>query len=327
MRPPLDGDAPSKALILIPGSMNYFYNLSGRRIAEALEELGVVADVATLTDCAVDDYDWCVLSNVSEVVASFGDEAAALSKLRLIRERTRSMASAAMDCAQTQWFQRVCVLSRKVGADCLLDLGVHPQSHLPDAQEGLAYRFLFSGLTPSELIRFDQLDDGSVNRHIPWAFVGHITESRVALVDHLVHNVHPSGFVYIPSLAPYTETDSPHLNQQEFERVLEHTRFQVWRSHHEYFYLEPERFRSSLLTGGVPIKVVDAKQETPDGAPFGYLTMPIEDLATRLTASTFDAMLARFRADWKRLPTLAQGLRTVLDDAGIPIAQHEGVAA
>ena len=88
------------------------------------------------------------------------------------------------------------------------------------------------------------------DRHIPWAFVGHMTESRVALVDFLVHQFDPGGFVYIPTLAPYTETDSPHLNQREFERVLYHTRYQMWRSHHEHFYLEPERFRTSLLTGG-----------------------------------------------------------------------------
>lgn len=327
MRPLWTGRAPSKALILIPGSMNYFYNLSGRRIAEALAAIGVPSDVVTLADCSTDGYDWCVLSNVSEVVDSFGYEPAALAKLRRIRERCASMASVAMDCVRTPWYRRVCDLSRRVGADCLLDLGLTPQEPADDVQEGLAYRFLLSGLTPSEWTRFDRLDDGSYDRNIPWAFVGHMTEPRVALVDHLVHRVHPSGFVYMPSLAPYTETDSPHLDQQAFERVLLHTRYQVWCSHHEHYYLEPERFRSSLLTGGVPIKVVDAAQETPEGAPFTYLSMTADDLVHRLTDAEFPRMLERFRSEWRRLPTLAQGLRAVFRGSDVPAERAEACAA
>jgi len=327
MRPSILGEKPGRALILIPGSMNYFYNLSGRRIAEALGALGVESDVTTLTDCSTDGYDWCVLSNVPEVVYSFGDEPAAISKIRLIRRRCRSMASASMDCVQTQWYRRVCELSRQVGADCLLDMGVFPQTPPPDAQGDLDYRFLFSGLTPTERKQFDRLDDGTIDRHIPWAFIGHLTGPRVALVDHLVHNVHPSGFVYMPSLAPYTETDSPHLNQQEFERVLMHSRYQIWCSHHEHFYLEPERFRSSLLTGGVPIKVVDPKSSAPERAPFKYLTMPADDLASRLSPPAFPRMLERFRSDWNRLPSLAQGLREILLEVGVPIPGREARAA
>src|SRR5262249_8401862 len=49
-----------RALVIIPGTVNYFYNLSGERIAEALRELGFSVVINTLPDCAEDEYDWCL---------------------------------------------------------------------------------------------------------------------------------------------------------------------------------------------------------------------------------------------------------------------------
>ena len=169
----------------------------------------------------------------------------------------------------------------------ILDLGLHSQVQFLKPEDQANYRFVFSGLTPSEARQLELLDEDDAERTIPWAFVGHMTPHRVALVDHLVQSVDPRGFVYMPAAAPYTETGSPHLNQQQFERVLDRTRYQVWCSHHRYFYMEPERFRSSLLTGGVPVKVVDSRQDTPESAPLGYLMMERADVGERLTGRVF----------------------------------------
>ena len=111
------------------------------------------------------------------------------------------------------------------------------------------------------------------DRTIPWAFVGQSRAGSAALVDHLIQAVDPRGLVYMPGTSPYTEKGSPHLNQQQFERVLRQTRYQIWCSHHPYFYMETERFRTSLLTGGVPIRIVHSRAEVPESTPLRYLIM------------------------------------------------------
>jgi hypothetical protein len=131
----------------------------------------------------------------------------------------------------------------------------------------------------------------------------------------------------MPAMAPYTEKGSPHLNQQQFEQVLGRTRYQVWCSHHPYFYMEPERFRSSLLTGGVPVKIVESRREIPASAPLGYLMMEAADVAERLTAGVFLRLRRRFREDWRRFPTLAQEMARVLRDVGIETDRYSSRAA
>jgi hypothetical protein len=121
----------------------------------------------------------------------------------------------------------------------------------------------------------------------------------------------------MPTLSVYTETGSPHLNQEQFETVLRHTRYQIWCSHHPHFYMEPERFRTSLLTGGVPIKVVNSREATPRTAPLGYLMMEAKEVGGRLTPGVFRQVRSRFRQDWLQFPTLSEGLARFLDEAGV----------
>jgi hypothetical protein len=308
-----------RALILIPGTVNYFYNLSGQRIAEALRDVGVAADVRTLEDCGGDEgpYDWCLLSNITEILHAHGDEDDGLARVRSVGERCRAMASLSIDCVSTPWYRRIRDLSARAGASPILDLGLYDQSPWLEPDEGPPYRFVFSGLTPSERRQLEALGEDDAERTIPWAFVGHATPHRAALVDHLVQAVDPGGFVYIPGAAPYTEKDSPHLNQQQFERVLERTRYQVWCSHHSYFYMEPERFRTSLLTGGVPVKIVESRGDVPGEAPLSYLMMEPRDVGGRLTARVFPRLRRRLWQDWRRFPTLVEELARVLREAGI----------
>src|SRR4051812_18547580 len=116
-----------RALVVIPGTLNYFYNLSGRRIAETLGELGFAVDVRTLRECPERPYDYCVLSNISEVLHSFGDEAGGLAKLEGIRRCCGATASLSIDCVSTPWQRRIRELSARVGVSTILDLGLHDQ--------------------------------------------------------------------------------------------------------------------------------------------------------------------------------------------------------
>lgn len=306
-----------RVLVIIPGTVNYFYNLNGHRIGEALRELGFAVDVCTLRACPDRDYDYCVLSNISEILFDYGDEAGGLARIEAIGRRCRSMASCSIDCVATPWYRRLHDLSVRVGAEMILDLGLHDQGPMLEPSERSTYRFIFSGLTPSEGRLLEGLDEEGSGRPIPWAFIGHVTPDRAALVDHLIQSVDPRGFVYLPALAPYTEKGSPHLNQDQFEMVLRHTRYQVWCSHHSSFYMEPERFRSSLLSGGVPVKVVNSRADVPSSAPLSYLMMGTKDVGERLKASVFPRLRARFLQDWRRFPTLGEEIARVLADVGI----------
>jgi hypothetical protein len=316
-----------RALIIIPGIVNYFYNLSGRRIAEALRTLGFAVDVSTLDDCPQGDYDCCLLSNITEILHAQGDEADRLREIVALGSHCRLMASLAIDCVSTPWYHRIRDYSARAGVSLILDLGLHDQSPFLDPQDRANYRFVCSGLTPSEARLLETRNENDTERPIPWAFVGHVTPHRVALVDHLIQTVDHRGFVYVPAPAPYPEAGSPHLNQQQFERVLGRTRYQVWCSHHEYFYMEPERFRSSLLTGGVPVKIVSSRRAVPESAPLGYLMMEAADVGERLTAGVFPRLRRRFLDDWRRFPTLDQEMARVLRDAGIPSDYYSSRAA
>src|SRR5262245_53146866 len=94
-----------RALVVIPGSVNYFYNLNGRRLAEGLRELGFDTDLCPLGDCPEGEYDWCALVNLSEVFHSVGDYAAAAARVRELGRRCRAMACCALDCVATPWYQ------------------------------------------------------------------------------------------------------------------------------------------------------------------------------------------------------------------------------
>ncbi len=296
------------AVIVVPGGLNYFYDLVGRRLAETLRGLGWEPRLRTARELDGEEGDLAILCNVSEVVLA-GGGAAAEAAVRALRGRVDRVASLGIDCVATPWYARLVELSGRLGADVVVDLGLFPQDAAAD--QSPRYRFLFSGLTPDELRTLDRLGDDLGERPIPWAFVGHLTEARAGLVDDLVRQVHPGGFVYMPNLAPYVEEDSPHLNQRQFEGVLSRSVYQVWCSHHEHFYLEPERFRTSLLTGGAPLKVVRPGFEPPAAAPFAEFLVRWDELRR---ATTLDpaAAVALYRRRWRAMPTLGDGLAELL---------------
>jgi hypothetical protein len=300
-------------------------------MAEALGELRFGVDLTTLDACPEGDFEICVLSNISEILHAYGDEAAGLSRIAAVGGRCRAMVSLGIDCVSTPWYHRIRDLSARAGAGLVLDLGLFDQGPFLGPEHRANYRFVFSGLTPSEAAVLGSLDEDEgeddPERTIPWAFVGSMTPRRVALVDHLVQRVDPRGFVYMPHLAPYPEDGSPHLNQEQFEQVLGRTRYQIWCSGHPYFYMEPERFRASLLTGGVPIKIVESRHQIPDSVPLGYLMMEPAEVGERLARSSYARTLRRFREDWRRFPTLHREMARILSELGIETGHSTSRAA
>ena len=78
--------------------------------------------------------------------------------------------------------------------------------------------------------------------------------------------------------------------------------------------MEPERFRSSLLTGGVPVKIVDSRSEIPESAPLTYLMMEPGEVG-RGSARVCSPGCRLFWSDWRRFPTLSQEMAMLLHEA------------
>jgi len=302
--PPRPGSVPS-ALLLTAGNVNYFYDRSALRMAEALANLGVDAQVATLRDFPARDFDCCFVVGVGEIVTGHCDRADALRKLAEIRAASRFTAVWNFDSMATPWFAMTRELLGRVGFDVLVDTNLHSQDHLVPWELRDRHDSVFYGLTRQERIeigRFRNLQDAA-QRPIPWATVGHATDARIAVAHHLVQSVDPSGFVYLPPLSPVTK-DGPHLNEQQYQAVLRRSRFHVWCSHHGAFYMEFDRFRDSALAGGVPIKVVFESLPSDQDCPFSNFLLPFEDLAPRLREMDFFQARERFLAEYEGLPTL-----------------------
>src|SRR4051812_47990238 len=108
--PPPEELRPPTALVLIPGSINYFYNLTGRRLAETLAELGFAVEVATLQEARGDSYDWCAISNISEVLVAYGAREEGLERLRALIGTCKAVASCSLDSVETHWYTNLCEL-------------------------------------------------------------------------------------------------------------------------------------------------------------------------------------------------------------------------
>lgn len=304
--------AKQSALVVIPGTANYFYNQAGRRVAEALREANWSVRLTTLGEVDEQEYALILLVNLSELLFSRREEDDAWERLEALRGRCGKLAQVLLECATTHWFQQACALGSEAKTDALFDLGLHDQAADVPAAYRAQYQFICNGLLASE---WEQAQRAAAQtaRPIPWAVVGHQTPERVQLVARLVEEFDPRGFFYLPQLEPVTE-GGPHLDEQKFHRVLERTQYQVWCSHHYGFYLEGERFRASLLAGGLPVKVrldtAHAAPPFPANAPFEYLLLDT-DFPARLKELPFADTRQQFLADFGRVPRLAESLAEV----------------
>jgi len=297
-----------RALIVIPTGVNYFYEDIGRRIEGALQSLGIATRLATPKESFLEPYDMCFIVNASEVAHCIGDESAALRTLQKLRQIAQMCTVVLLDSVQTPWFMRNLHLCQQAEITNIIDLGFHDQrGWLPHGLGDVQYHFAFNGLTESEHDALQRLDAARENRSIPWVMIGHQTSQRAQLAQKLSQEFSSEGVVYLPYLTAFTE-QGPHLNGPQLDTLLLHTKYQIWCSHHRYFYLESERFRASLLTGGVPIKVLQDPVDISEQIPFPYLLVEADNLIDYLTQLDFAETQQRYRDDFAALPTLDESL-------------------
>lgn len=300
-----------RVLVLIPGSVSYFYNVTGRRVADALRTLGCDVDVHTLPSARQGEYDWCLAVDLTEITQAWGDKREAMRRFDEVRAECGRTAVILQECVNTHWFIDASGLVAEAGVDTVLDLGLNDQTDQLAPSTATRYRFVLNGLTRREHALARSMPPDSEDRPIPWVFIGHFTPTRAALVNRLVNEVDPGGFVYLPRLDPVTE-DGPHINASQLRRVLERSRYQVWCAHHSHFHLEGERFRNSLLAGGVPIKIMLGPATTGASVPFPYLMLDEQHFEQLLREMDFEAARAQFREEFFALPTLEDCLAEVV---------------
>jgi hypothetical protein len=303
-----------KAIVIISGAVNYFYDVIGYRFAQALRNLGVDAHVYPLRDCPEQEAEWLFIVNVYETAVGYGNGDAALNLMRRFRQRSQHTYNVLLECSKTQWFAENTQLTSYIHADALLDLGFHDQSGDLSADVRRRYRPMFNGLTAQEAQQACHFAALRSERPVPWAFIGHNTAERVRVLDALLTGFDKHGLVYLPTLQPITAT-GPHITADQLQRILERTQWYLWNTHHPYFYMESERFRNAIMAGAVPIKIADGRNQAPATVPFSYLMLDEQHMIAQLQALTFEPIRQRFVADYLSAPSLEAELAAVL---GVP---------
>jgi hypothetical protein len=305
------------ALVVVPRSVNYFYNIAGERLAEALGNIGWDAHQTDLAGYDGRTADVTFLFSLFELLHSVPDQDFAAARIRSIRAHSGITLLWLLDAVGTDWFQRGYDLLRDFQVDLLADYSLHDQSPglRPGQQE--IYRWVFYGLTESEKRRVRQADWGD-ERHIPWVYVGNKTPERVALAKFLLEELGNDGFLYLSDVVPITET-GPHLKDAAYQRVLERCRYHVWRSQFKVFYMEAERFRRAALAGCVPVKILEEDRPGDRPLPFPNLVIPKEELGRRLREASFPEWRRRFLEEYCSLPSLEQELARFLAGLQLPV--------
>ncbi len=332
----MGNDAPSfekggphgrcRVLLVIPGKVNFFYNLYARWMAEGFQRLGAHVHLCELPDVPDGVYDLCIVSCVGEVLHAVGRDEGR-RRLRDLRSASGVMMNLMAECAKTRWFRNVVDPGRELGIEDIVDVGFLPQDDVV-AREGFRYHHVFDGLLVTQLQQGPAAGGppSLADRPIPWAHIGMHTKGRVALTDRLIGHVAPNGFVYLSEVSPIKEKGSPHLNPDHMRRVLRRTAYYVWCAHHDHFFMESLRFKTAWATGCVPIKVVDEQSALPADLAFASFVLREGQVTDVLNSMDFVAARQALLDEYQRRPRFEAGLARLMDAYGLDRRDLPGLA-
>lgn len=307
--------------IIIPVPGNYFYRLTGQRVGEALRSLGKEVVICGLHNIDEGEFDRSIIIHPSEILHEFvnyqksGDYNEVYQRLGQIRKHSRQFDMLLLECVQSKWFKESLEIFRAIGMDRIIDLGFHSQLLNLEPKDRNRYQFIFNGLTSSESEKLHAMKPANDHHSIPWIFVGISSPKRLNLIHMLSHYFDESGLVYMLEHPEPVRDYGPHISHENFRRIQQHTDFTVWCSHHDYFYLESERFREALLAGTLPIKVLYEPIPSNLKIPFNYLLTQVDmALATlRQIKDQYSDILQRFSSEFISLPHLNEELKKLFE--------------
>ena len=161
------------ALVLIPGSVNFFNNIAGQRLVEALRRLGWDVKLTSLQTYAGERADLAFLVSLYELFFACESPAQARANLKTLRRNCPRVMMWLLEPVHTPWFHNSFSLFLECGLDTLTDNALHDQrDELPEEHRGY-YHHLFYGLTEAEKQQVRSLDFEDELRSIPWVFVGY----------------------------------------------------------------------------------------------------------------------------------------------------------
>ena len=296
------------AVLVVPGSVNYFYNSEGRRIAEALTALGCRTEITTLAESSdTQTYDWCFFFNFFEIASTWKSREEMLRKASALVSKCEVSAQVILECTETHWFEQCFQLMRSAGVSKLLDLAYINQSATTAEHARPFYEYLFDGFTEREKRLALTNLTSNTSRPIPWSVVGHSTEERRRLVDKLVREVDPSGLIYLPRHEPYREA-GPHINEDQLDKVLLKSKYHIWCSHHGHDFLENIRIRQCLQAGCIPIKVLMRPTRLRGRSPFTSCMVDLADLPEQLEAMDWEGLRSLYIEEISTVPGLESSL-------------------
>lgn len=308
-------------LIIIPGTVSYFYDAEGRRVAEALRNLGCIVDIATLQTLqtmqtmqtySARHYDWGFFLNLWEIMfANEMNRRDTLREIQQIKGFCRRTGMILLEAVEMKWFRDSWKLFQQAKLDVLLDLGFHDQSSSLPRQAKSSYQFVFNGLTHSEQAQGAAYIGAKEERPIPWSFVGHMTPIRLTFLEFLMTHLDSNGLVYMVHFSPVTEA-GPHLNEAQYMRALSRTSLNIWCSHHQYFYLESIRFRFSFLTGSLPLKVEYYQHKHDPTLPFLHFVVNPDNAVETIMRMDFHATRDQYIQEFCALPSLEDSLHNTI---------------
>ena len=109
------------ALVLIPETVNFFNNIAGRRLADALRHIGWDVRVITLRDYSGESAEFAFLVSIVELFVSCKTPEDARKNLDVLRGRCNKVVMWLLEPARTPWFNNSYQLLRECGLEILAD--------------------------------------------------------------------------------------------------------------------------------------------------------------------------------------------------------------
>jgi hypothetical protein len=248
--------------ILHPKGLNWFYEAVAQAVHEDLEAEGIPAQLITAPELVAIPPDELGAGN-DLLIINFFEAAQSLilpgfagycrEQFEQLRERVsvfdrRILVN--LDSIYTKWFRAHIPTCQAVLTE-IFDLTMLPQTNC-GMLAGVKYTWLPECLTMAQDLAVPKYDDDKL---FPWAMIGHATAPRAVVASELIHGLGPSGFLFLLGLRPSRGDGTRNLTPAELFRVLSHTRYYVWSSHHGYPYHEGLRALNAICNGAVPVKI------------------------------------------------------------------------
>jgi hypothetical protein len=310
-----------KILVIKPDGVNYYYEIIADRVSEALQNLGHQVTLAHLKNTSCEPYDLCLIVNIAEIIQGYaslgyGSRDDAAHCLQEIHQRSAHCCVVLMECLKTAWYFENHEWCASLQINHIIDLGYHHQKQYLLSNHWSSYSYLFNGLTYREQDIMRQMTIDTETRPIPWSMIGVFSQTRATLALRLVEHYDSKGFLYLKhqeTAQPAVLRQGPHINYEQLMQIQRRSVFSVWCSHHNYFYMESERFRLAALSGSIPIKIMLQPIPNELNPPFTYLMFDHSVAVWNIKALDTKEVLRRMTSDYLNQPTLEDGFKHYLD--------------